>query len=114
MKKLFLLSLVFLSACSIILPVPHDPVMFGQLVDVKVGMNQMSCDSKENWKPTLDKIETLKVYTQLRNDPQADAVVKLQEALNKANDSKNKVFCESIIKVNKTRVDVIADAWKGR
>jgi len=113
MKTLLLLPILFLSACSLILPQPHDPVMFGQLVEVKVAVGKLNCDDK-NWKDIQSKVELLKVYTNLRNDPQADSVVKLEEALNKAHESKNKTFCQSILTVNKTRIDVIADAWRGR
>lgn len=114
MKKLLLVLVVTLSGCAVIFPKPHDPVMFGQAVDVKVGLSKISCSDKSNWQPVLDKVETIKVYTTERADPQADAFVKMQEALNKAKDSKSVVFCESIIKLNKTRVDVVFDAWRGR
>lgn len=114
MRFLVALSIVLLSGCAIIFPKPHDPVMFGQAIDVKVGLTKINCKDKTNWQPLLDKIEVIKVYTAERADPQADAFVKMQEALNKAKDSKSNTFCESIIKLNKTRVDVTLDAWKGR
>lgn len=114
MKTFLLIPLLFLTACSVILPKPHDPVMFSYLVDVKVGMSKISCDDKIVWKPVQDRIETLKVYSELRNDPQSEAIGKLQEAVNKAYDTKSYAFCESIIRINKTRVDVVADAWRGR
>jgi hypothetical protein len=38
----------------------------------------------------------------------------MEEALKKAKDSKSNLFCESIVKLNRTRVDVVIDAWKGR
>lgn len=114
MKNLLLVLAVTLSGCAIIFPKPHDPVMFGQAVDVKVGLSKISCSDKSNWQPLLDKVETVKVYTAERTDPQADAFVKMQEALNKAKDSKSVAFCESIIKLNKTRVDVVFDVWRGR
>jgi hypothetical protein len=50
----------------------------------------------------------------LRKDPQATTIAQLQEAINKAKASDKKLFCESILKINKTRIDVIVDAWKGR
>lgn len=114
MKKLLLVLAVTLSGCAFIFPKPHDPVMFGQAVDVKVGLGKLSCSDKSNWQPVLDKVETIKVYTAERQDPQADSFVKMQEALNKARDTKSVTFCESIIKLNKTRVDVVFDAWRGR
>ena len=114
MKKLILVLALAVSGCAVIFPKPHDPVMFGQAIDVKVGLSKITCSDKTNWQPLLDKVETIKVYTAERADPQADAFVKMQEALNKAKDSKSNAFCESIIKLNKTRVDVTIDAWKGR
>jgi len=112
MKKLILIAVLFASGCSL-LPRDHDPVMFGNLVDVKISVDKLSCDDK-NWNAALDKVHTLKVYSELRNDPQATSISQLEEALGKARDSSNKLFCESVLKINKTRIDVVADAWKGR
>jgi hypothetical protein len=114
MKKLILILAVALSGCAVIFPKPHDPVMFGQAVEVKVGLSKISCADKSNWQPVLDKVELVKVYSTERNDPQSDAFGKMEEALNKAKASNSKVFCESIVKLNRTRVDVALDAWKGR
>lgn len=116
MKKLLVvLSLVMLSACSTIIPPKaHDPVMFGYIIDVKVGLSKISCDDKNTWQPVFDKIETLKTYSASRGDPQADSIAKLEEALNKAKISQNKAFCESAVRISKTRTDVVIDAWKGR
>jgi hypothetical protein len=114
MKKLILILAVALSGCAVIFPKPHDPVMFGQAIDVKVGLSKISCEDKSNWQPVLDKVETLKVYSAERGDPQSDSFGKMEEALKKAKDSKSNTFCESIVKLNRTRVDVTIDAWKGR
>jgi hypothetical protein len=114
MKRIILVLAIALSGCAVIFPKPHDPVMFGQAIDVKVGLSKISCEDKSNWQPVLDKVETLKVYSAERGDPQSDSFGKLEEALKKAKDSKSSTFCESIVKLNKTRVDVTIDAWKGR
>ena len=114
MKRLVLVLAVALSGCALVFPKPHDPVMFGQAVDVKVGLSKINCDDKSNWQPVLDKVETLKVYSSVRGDPQSDAFGKMEEALKKAIESKSTLFCESIVKLNKTRADVAIDAWKGR
>lgn len=106
-------SIVAVTGCSFILPRSHDPVMFGDLVDVKISVSKLNCTDK-NWTDTFSKVERLKVYAELRSDPQADAVTQLEESLEKANKSNNKVFCENLLKVNKTRIDVIAEAWSGR
>jgi hypothetical protein len=116
MKKLLLASsLVMLSACSTIIPPKaHDPVMFGYIVDVKVGLSKISCDDKKVWQPIFDRVETLKTYSVSREDPQADSITKLEDALNKAKTSDNRAFCESALRISKTRTDVVIDAWKGR
>ena len=114
MKRLVLVLAVALSGRALVFPKPHDPVMFGQAVDVKVGLSKINCDDKSNWQPVLDKVETLKVYSSVRGDPQSDAFGKMEEALKKAKESKSNLFCESIVKLNKTRADVAIDAWKGR
>ena len=107
---------LYLSGCSTLSslwPKPHDPVMFDQVVSVKLSVDKLSCDDK-NWTDAETKIQHLKVYTQLRQDPQAQSIAQLEEAIGKAKKSDNKLFCESILKINKTRIDVVVDAWKGR
>lgn len=113
MKIIVALLFVTLSGCSFILPRPHDPSMFNNLVEVKIAVDKLNCDNKD-WSDAEYKIERLKVYASLRKDPQAEALGKLQEAVVKAKNSNNKSFCESVIKINKTRINVIADAWRGR
>lgn len=114
MKRLILaLSLVVLSSCAVIFPIPYDGIAFNNLVEVKIAVDKLNCTDK-NWSDAFSKIEKLKVYTALRNDPQASAVDSLEIALKKAQESKNEKFCESIVKINKARVDVITDAWRGR
>jgi hypothetical protein len=114
MKLLALALTVVLSGCSIILPKPHDPVMLDQLVAVKMYVNQLQCGEPKHWDDVEAKVQRLEIYTDWRADPQAPAVKGLRESLKKAGESKNKTFCESLLKINKTRIDVIADAWKGR
>lgn len=104
---------VMLSGCAIIFPKPHDPVMFDQIVAIQIKVNQVNCSNKD-WGDLMDRVHHLKVYTSLRGDPQAPAIAQLQEALLKAQNSKNEKFCDSILKLNKTRIEVVEDAWKGR
>lgn len=112
-KSLAILLAVSLSACSIILPIDHDPVMFDHLVDVKIALNKTTCQNKE-WTDLNRAVEKMKVYSELRDDPQAESAKNLEEALAKAQASKNDKFCESILKVSATRVDVIVKAWRER
>ena len=115
MRKFLLILIVLLPGCALIFPKPHDPVMFGYLVDTKIIVDKISCSDKTmDWSIADMQIDRLKIYSTLRNDPQADAVGKLQDALKKAKESVNPTFCDSVLKINRTRIDVIIDAWKGR
>mgnify|MGYP003632429394 FL=1 len=104
---------ISLSACAFILPIDHDPVMFDHLVDVKIAISKTTCHDKD-WKDLNRSVEKMKVYSELRDDPQAESAKSLEEALAKAHASKNEKFCESVLKVSTTRVDVIVKAWSGR
>ena len=116
MRALVLLPVVLLTGCmTFILPKPHDPVMFARVIDLKILSNTISCDDKEHgWKDMLDLINRMKVYSTYRNDPQADNIKGLHEAMGKAHSSTNPVFCKSLLNVQQKRVDVIIDAWKDR
>ena len=116
MKKLIIILALCLSGCSTLTslwPNPHDPVMFDNLVSIKIAVEKLNCDDK-NWTDAETKLQHLKVYSELRKDPQAISIAQLQEAISKAKASDKKLFCDSILKINKTRIDVIIDAWKGR
>jgi len=107
--------LVFsLSACSIIFPIPHDSDQFSLLVDTKIEVDKLDCSDKTPWEYVIQDVNKLAVYTQLREDPQAENISQLKDALVKAKDSNNVTFCEGILKVQKTRVDTVVNAWRGR
>jgi hypothetical protein len=121
MKKLLaLFTVLCLNGCSVIAlsslwPKDHDPVMFDNLVQIKIAVDNLNCEDKTwAWETAETKINHLKVYSSLRNDPQAKSIAELSEAITKARNTDKKLFCEGIIKINKTRVDTIIDAWKGR
>ena len=119
MKKLLLILVICLSGCTTLTslwPIPHDPAMVNQIVSVKISVDKLNCEQKDlnNWDDASNKIHHLAVYADLRKDPQAQAIIQLQEAIGKARDSKNKLFCENVLKINRTRIDVVVDAWRGR
>ena len=114
MKKLLLVLAVALSGCAVIFPKPHDPVMFDNLIYIQTDLNKATCAEPKNWDNLLDRVNHLKVYTHFRSEPQSKAIASLQESLLKAHSSKSVTFCESLLKLNKTRVEVTLDAWKGR
>ena len=113
MKRLLLVAVLVLSGCAVIFPKPHDPVMFDQIVGIQIRVSKVNCSNKD-WGDLFDRVHHLKVYTELREDPQAKAIGQLEEALLKAYNSKNEKFCESVLTLNKTRIAVVEDAWKGR
>jgi hypothetical protein len=113
MKSLLVVLTLLLSSCSFIFPVPHDPVMFDQLVAIDIAVNKASCVDK-HWDDLLTRVNHLKIYTELRKDPQAESMAQLSESLQKAYGSKNEKFCESIININKVRIQTVQKAWRGR
>lgn len=113
MKNLLLAAVLVLSGCAVIFPKPHDPVMFDQIVGIQISVSKVNCSDKE-WGNLLDQVHHLKVYTELRGDPQAPAIGQMEESLLKAYNSKNVKFCDSLVALNKTRIAVVEEAWKGR
>lgn len=113
MRILLVYITVLLSGCAFISPRSHDPVMFDHLISIKLEFNKTSCSNKD-WGTLLDKVHHLTVYSDSRGDPQAKNIAQLKESLLVAHNSKNDAFCNSILTINKTRIEVIEDAWKGR
>jgi hypothetical protein len=111
MKKLALI--VLLSGCSL-LPKQHDPVMFDNLVSVKISVENLSCDRKDNWDRVIGKVHHMAVYSELRNDPQSKSVYELEDALGKAKTTTSKIVCDDILVINKERINVISKVWSGR
>lgn len=113
MKIISIGLVLILSGCSFILPVSHDPVLFNNLIETKMAIQTLTCDDKY-WDSSQIYVERLKLYAVARTDPQADTIIALQEAISKAKASDNKVFCESVLKIQKARIEVILNAWKFR
>lgn len=114
MKITVALIAVLLAGCSVILPKAHDPYMLSDLAEIKLLVNEIKCGNESTWGAVDMRIEKLQIYTTWKDDPQAPALKSLRENLIKAKESKNVKFCESLININKSRIEVIADAWKGR
>lgn len=113
-----ILLALLLSGCStmtLIWPVPHDPVEAGKLISVKQKMEEVSCVDKDPfvWQPLLSDLRWLNLYTEFREDPQAKAVDQLYVAIKKAHDG-SLAYCEATLKLNRTRIQVIEKAMKGR
>ena len=108
-----------LAGCSLtipfIMPRAHDPVMFGDAVDIKLLLSNVSCEEKQyKWETLLEKSDKLKTYTELRKDPQADNIKGMFEAIGKAKSSTNPYFCKSVIGLQQKRIDAAIEAWRGR
>ena len=110
--RAILLALI-LSGCSIIWSVPHDPAGAQALIQTKQTLNMVECDREDNWKDLLKQSRFLMMYTKFREDPQAKNAEQLDEALNKAANG-SKPYCEATLKLNRTRIEVIEKAWRGR
>jgi hypothetical protein len=54
MKLTIVVASIFLTGCSIILPKPHDPVMFDQMVGIKITLNNTKCAGDKNWDSILN------------------------------------------------------------
>lgn len=110
-----ILLALLLSGCSVIWPIAHDPAGAQALINVKQTLNHVECQNKEvsAWNELKYRSEYLMLYTKFRQDPQAKSAEQLNEAINKAYDG-SKAYCESTLKLNKTRLEVIEKAWRGR
>ena len=87
--------------------------MFDHIIAIDIKINKINCSDKQ-WGDLIDRVHHLKVYSAVRDDPQATAIDQLESSLLKANSSKNEKFCESILNLQKTRIKVVEDAWRGR
>lgn len=121
MKKLLVvLSVLSLVGCASITdtvskywPRDHDPVVFGQLVEVEMDVEKVNCDSAD-WSKIVYKVEFISKYTEWRNDPQKDNMNGLYNHVVRMNKGASKTFCELGKKTAQSRIDVTKNAWKGR
>lgn len=107
---------LIVSGCAFIFPIDHDGQMFGSLVSTKISVDALACEPKEQekWEEAKRNAYYLATYAKLRKDPQAENAEGLVEGLTKAEQSKNVKFCESALRLSKSRVQVISNAWSGR
>ena len=119
MNKIALVFLIALSGCSTIQdikqywPKAHDPVQFGRLVDLDVGIEQQNCDTPI-WTAFIADTEKLARYAEWRSDPQAANLRGLQKYIDRLSQGGSKTFCELGKKTAKTRLDAAKTAWEGR
>ena len=115
MKRLVLATAILLSGCSFIMPVPYDPAGGAALTDIAVQLDKVSCIDKEKneWQKLVDDARWLDVHAGWKEDPQTKTVDELYKAVQKARDGST-AYCDTTIKLQKTRVQVLQKAWKGR
>jgi len=114
MKRLILVA-ALLSGCSFIMPVPYDPAGGAALTDIAVQLDKVSCIDKDKteWQKLVDNVRWLDVHAGWKEDPQTKTVNELYIAVQKARDGST-AYCDATIKLQKTRVQVLQKAWKGR
>jgi hypothetical protein len=120
MKKLIIaVSIIALSGCSVVQeikqywPKDHDPVMFGNLVTLDIGIENINCD-QPTWKEINPTAEQLARYAEWRQDPQAVNLRGLQKHIEKMSQGGSKMFCELGKKTAHQRVEAAKSAWEGR
>jgi hypothetical protein len=116
MKKLTLIAALLMTGCSFIMPVPHDPAEASKLIDIKQKVDTLTCGATKDfprWQSTVDDLRWLNMYTEFRGDPQVKTIEQLYFAIQKARDG-SEAYCEATLKLQKTRIQVIESAWKGR
>jgi len=119
MKKILMVSLLYLSGCSSVMklmPRPYDPVMGNMFIGLKIEINDLSCKEEtipEKWKIASFDAHKLAEYSKFRKDPQADNAESIEKNLNSAY-NKSPAVCDNFLKIAKLRLDVLNTAWSGR
>ena len=117
MKKTILaICLLTLTGCSTIQkywPRDHDPVAFGQLVDVSLALDTVDCKNP-NWIYVVNTSARIAKNAQWRDDPQADNLMGLHNHATKMNQGGSETFCELGKKTAQQRIDAVKSAWSGR
>ena len=110
---LMLVTTFMVSGCSFIFPIPHDPAMFDRAVELQYSLDNTTCKNKD-WSQLEAQVDKIGRYTKYREDPQSENLQQMKGALEKAKSSSNEKFCESVLKLQRSRMDVIFKAWSGR
>lgn len=119
MKKLLLLTVVVLSGCSTVdkvkemWPRDHDPALVSNYVDLEKNLETVSCKTKENFDPAIQKADWLNRYAEFRKDPQRISTKAILENLEKAKKAPELV-CDRWVTLSKTRMKIIKESWSGR
>ena len=115
------LTLTLLTGCSTItnltkyIPKKYDPVMGGLLVDLKMDVDDLSCinSTDQTWASVQREARRLKEYAEFRRDPQVDNIAAAEKNLTSAK-GKSQTLCENYVKIAKTRLKIVNQAWSTR
>jgi hypothetical protein len=121
MNKLITLSILVLalSGCATVdtvkkyWPRAHDPVMFNNLVDISLAIDDVDCE-KPDWSSAQILSRRLALYTQWRGDPQAENIKGLHNHTERMGRGGSKAFCELGKKTAAQRIAAARSAWETR
>jgi hypothetical protein len=121
MKKLLtgLVVILALSGCATVdtvkkyWPRDHDPVMFNNLVELTLAINDVNCEHPD-WASAQELSRKLATYTEWRRDPQADNVKGLHNHTERMSRGGSKTFCELGKKTAIQRIMAAKSAWETR
>jgi hypothetical protein len=115
MKYIYVVLLALVvSGCSAIslLPKSHDPVEAMYLVETRVAVDALSCGADAGWDLAMVNANLLSAYAAYRKEAQFDNAKSIGDNLLKAKNSS--VTCNAFLKVAKSRIDILYEAWGSR
>jgi len=116
MKKLLIIA-IFLSGCSFIAPVKHDPAQTEQYITLKDHLEELSCSTRKTdeklWDTARSKAHRFTLYSQFRQDPQLENIEGIEKGLWAAWNGSS-ALCENKIKLINTRMEVLEKTFRGR
>ena len=121
MKRLLasLTLLLALSGCATVetvkkyWPRAHDPVMFNNLVEISLAINDVNCEHPD-WSTAQELSRKLATYTEWRRDPQAENIRGLHSHTERMSRGGSRAFCELGKKTATQRIAAARSAWETR
>lgn len=115
-RMLLVVAVVALTGCSTVKeywPRPHDPEMFGALVDMDIAVERVNCGAPD-WTLAIDTATKLARFSEWRNDPQATNLKGLQSHTEHMSRGGSQMFCELGKNTAAQRIKAAKAAWEGR
>ena len=104
--------ILLLNSCMFL--TPYDPPALDRLSLINSIYSRTNCSSKNNWSELDYQLEILSTHISWKNDKFADEILEMRTSLRKANLSKSKDFCESLLKLQGDRIQKIGTFWGKR